>query len=173
MPRRTQAQIIFDEAQNFLNPLGGGGPIRTDRSAAANHVQPLPPEIWERIYEFSAVMSPLYRCAPCVNSCTAEILRRRGHFIWETYRDERHWFKECFTPYIRSIGLDVTTCCGTVYSSWPASGCDCCEDPDRTDDLICTDDDEHDDPICRYWLSKGSAPLGTLPITPVQRQRQP
>ena len=35
MSRRTEAQILFDEAQNFLNPLGRGGPTRTDRSAAA------------------------------------------------------------------------------------------------------------------------------------------
>ena len=35
MPRRTQTQIVLDEAQTFLDPLGGGGPTRTDRSAAA------------------------------------------------------------------------------------------------------------------------------------------
>lgn len=36
MSRRTQAQILIDEAQNFLNPnLGWGGPTRTDRSAEA------------------------------------------------------------------------------------------------------------------------------------------
>ena len=40
MPRRTQAQILVDEAQNFLHFINvtnspNGGPIRTDRSAEA------------------------------------------------------------------------------------------------------------------------------------------
>ena len=44
MPRRTQAQILVDEAQNFLHFINvtnspNGGPIRTDRSAEARAVR--------------------------------------------------------------------------------------------------------------------------------------
>ena len=35
MSRRFESQRLIDDAQNFLNPLGRGGPTRTDRSAAA------------------------------------------------------------------------------------------------------------------------------------------
>ena len=60
MPRRTQTQIVLDEAQTFLDPLGGGGPTRTDRSAAARATRRERREI-QRITNYEAYRARLDR----------------------------------------------------------------------------------------------------------------